>query len=159
MLPGQGSQRPTLHSDALVHSGDIQLDLGNRPSQPGHLLPERLTLRLRLLDTQEQVMSARVSIGHHRNRSTRHRATGHPQPADPAMATPPKAISLAVPGRSDPWPRRTGTLSLLTVGSRDCPTPAETAQDNYPLREGPKVQVERPVRSQMNISERGSIDS
>jgi hypothetical protein len=29
MLPGLGSQRPTLLGDALVHARDVQLDLGN----------------------------------------------------------------------------------------------------------------------------------
>ena len=61
------------------------------------------------LDTQEQVMSARVSIGHHRNRSTRQYATGHPQPADPAMGTPLKRSALPcpaapIPGRGGPEP-------------------------------------------------------
>jgi hypothetical protein len=56
MLPGLGRQRPTLLSDALVHSRDVQLDLGNRLGQLGDLLLERiaLRLRLRLLSAQEQ---------------------------------------------------------------------------------------------------------
>ena len=54
MLPGLGRQRPTLRSDALVHSRDVQLDLGNRLGQLGDLLLERIALRLRLLSAQEQ---------------------------------------------------------------------------------------------------------
>jgi hypothetical protein len=107
MLSGLGSQRPTLLGDALVYSGAIQLDLGNRLGQVGELLPERLALRSHLLDALEQVMSARVSIGHHRNRSTRQYATGHPQPADPAMGTPLKRSVLPCPAA--PIPGRGGS--------------------------------------------------
>jgi hypothetical protein len=53
MLPGLGGQRPTLLGDALVHSRDVQLDLGNCLGQLGDLLPERVALRLRLLGAQE----------------------------------------------------------------------------------------------------------
>jgi hypothetical protein len=49
MLPGLGRQRPTLLSDALVQSRDVQLDLGNRLGQLGDLLLDRRALCLRLL--------------------------------------------------------------------------------------------------------------
>ena len=64
MLSGLGSQRPTLHSDALLHPCNVQLHLGNSLSQLGHLLPERLALRPGLLNAREQVRPAGVRIGH-----------------------------------------------------------------------------------------------
>jgi hypothetical protein len=80
MLSGLGSQQPTLHSDALLHPCNVQLHLGNSLSQLGHLLPERLASRLCLLEAQEQITSAGVRIGHHRNRRTRQGVTGQPHP-------------------------------------------------------------------------------
>jgi hypothetical protein len=53
MLPGLGSERPTLLGDAFVHSRDLQLDLDSRLGQLGDLLPERVALHLRPLDAQE----------------------------------------------------------------------------------------------------------
>jgi hypothetical protein len=67
MLAGLSSQRPTLGSDALMDPRDLQLDLGNRLGQLGDLLPERSALRPLLLDAQEQIRSAQVRIGRHRN--------------------------------------------------------------------------------------------
>jgi hypothetical protein len=53
--------------EALVHARDVQLDLGNRLSQLGDQLPERLALRPRLLGAQEQIRPAGVRVGHRRN--------------------------------------------------------------------------------------------
>jgi hypothetical protein len=67
MLPGPGSQRPALVSDVLVHSGDIEFDLGNRLGQFGDLFLERLTLRTGLLSARVQIRPAWLRIGHGRN--------------------------------------------------------------------------------------------
>ena len=63
MLPGLGSQRPTPLSNALVHARDVQLDLGNRLGQLGDQLLQRMALRMRLLDAQEQIRPAGVRVG------------------------------------------------------------------------------------------------
>ena len=55
MLPGAGSQRPALVGDGLVHSGDIQFDLGNRLGQFGDLFLERLTVRAGLRGARAQI--------------------------------------------------------------------------------------------------------
>ena len=67
MLSGLGSQRPALVSDVLVHSRDIDFDLGNRLGQFGDLFLERLTLRAGLLDARPQLRPAWLRIGHGRN--------------------------------------------------------------------------------------------
>ena len=67
MLSSLGSQRPALVSDVLVHSRDIDFDLGNRLGQFGDLLLERLTLGAGLLDARAQLRSARLRVGHGRN--------------------------------------------------------------------------------------------
>jgi len=73
MLSGLRSQRPTLLSEVLVHAGDIPLDLGDRLSHRGNLLPERLALRPQLLGSHEQLRPAGVRISHHRDRHTSNR--------------------------------------------------------------------------------------
>ena len=67
MLPGLGRQRPALDGDGLVHSRDIQFDLGNRLGQLGDLPLERLTLRAGLLGARAQLRPAWLRIGHGRN--------------------------------------------------------------------------------------------
>ena len=67
MLSSPGSQRPALVSDGLVHSRDIQFDLGNRLGQGGDLPLERLTLRAGLLGARAQLRPAWLRIGHGRN--------------------------------------------------------------------------------------------
>ena len=67
MLPGLGSQRPALLGDGLVHSRDIEFDLGNRLGQLGDLPLERLTLRAGLLGARAQLRPAWLRIGHGRN--------------------------------------------------------------------------------------------
>ena len=67
MLPGLGSQRPTLVSDVLVHSRDIDFDPGNRLGQLRDLPLEGLTVRAGLLDARAQLSTAWLRIGHGRN--------------------------------------------------------------------------------------------
>jgi hypothetical protein len=67
MLPGLGSQRPVLVSDVLVHSHDIEFDLGNRLGHFGDLPLECLTLRAGLLGARAQLRPAWLRIGHGRN--------------------------------------------------------------------------------------------
>jgi len=86
MLAGLGGQRPPLLGEVLVHSGDVQHDLGNRLGQLGDLLPERAAVRLRLLGTREQVRPAGVRVGHRRNSGTPKPVPRNPIPTDPAMS-------------------------------------------------------------------------
>jgi hypothetical protein len=67
MLPGLGSQRPALVSDGLVHSRDIEFDLGNRLGQLGDLPLECVAVRAGLLGARAQLSTAWLRIGHGRN--------------------------------------------------------------------------------------------
>jgi hypothetical protein len=67
MLSSPGSQRPALVSNVLVHSRDIEFDLGNRLGQGGDLPLERLTLRAGLLGARAQLRPVWLRIGHGRN--------------------------------------------------------------------------------------------
>lgn len=99
MLPGLGSERPTLLGDAFVHSRDLQLDLDSRLGQLGDLLPERVALHLRPLDAQEQVTPIRVRPGHRGNLGTLQRVTGQPHNS-----------------RTLPWPLHLEPSSLCRPG-------------------------------------------
>ena len=67
MLSSPGSQRPALVSDGLVHSRNLDFDLGNRLGQFGDLFLECLTLRADLLGARAQLRPAWLRIGHGRN--------------------------------------------------------------------------------------------
>src|SRR5215211_1271476 len=67
----------------------------------------------------------------------------------------PEDRSLVEAPRRRPRPDGTGTLRLLTSCSRDRSTLAGTARESYPWGEA-KAHVERPVRRQIDTSERRS---
>jgi hypothetical protein len=86
-----------------VHSGDVQLDLGNRLGQLGELLPQRVAVGSRLRGAREQIRPAGVRIGHGRNLSTRQRVTGTPLNRGPFQESKASAIdSIASVKRNAP---------------------------------------------------------
>jgi hypothetical protein len=64
MLPGLFGQGTALIGQGVVHARDQLLDLGDRFCRPGHLVPERLAVRPRLLGSPERLRAVVVRVGH-----------------------------------------------------------------------------------------------